>query len=326
MQTKGEIIIFENSNNETKLDVKLIKESVWLTQNQMATLFGKDTDTIGLHIKNIYRESELVEKSTTEDYSVVQLEGNRRINRKLKHYNLDMIISVGYRVNSIRGTKFRIWATKILKEHLIKGFSVNAKRLKELNQNIELIKRAVDRKGIDSDEKAGLLDLILNYTKTWVLLNEFDEKSISIKNIKTKSSYELRYKESKELIELLKSKVQENGKNNSLFGNEIDLGLERILKSINQTFDKKNLYQSLEEKASHLLYFIIKDHPFSDGNKRIASLLFIIYLNKNKFFSKNNGNPKIDENALVVLALLIAESKPSEKDSMISLIMNLLVD
>ncbi len=324
-KNKGEIVIYQNEAGLSEIDVKLAEETVWLTQKQIALLFGKDRKTVTEHINNILKEEELEENSTSRKFQQVRLEGSREISRSIQFYNLDMIISVGYRVNSKRGTQFRIWATKVLKEHIVKGYSINQKRLNELSQNIEIVKRTVENLELKSEEKSELLNIIVNYTKSWVLLNKYDKDELETSN-ETSEISSLDYGEVKKAIKELKAQLMNRGEAGDIFGNEIRSSLEGILNTINQTFDGKDLYKSIEEKAAHLLYFVIKDHPFSDGNKRIGSLIFLIYLNKNKYLYKSNGENKINDNALVTLALLIAQSDPAEKESLVALVMNLLVE
>jgi death-on-curing family protein len=298
----------------------------------MAGLFQKGVPAINEHIKNIYKERELDESSTIRKFRIVQFEGKRKVEREIDFYNLDVIISVGYRVKSKRGTQFRIWATKILREHIVKGFTLNEKRLteqkhaklKELEKAVALLQNTTHA-ALTKAEAMGLLTIITGYAKSWILLQQYDNKDINlISRGKSKPAGKIKYGEAKEVIESLAVELKKKNEASKLFGTEKEKGLERILYTLYQTFGKKELYPGIEEKAAHLLYFIIKDHPFIDGNKRIGSFLFILFLHKNNYLSKSTGEAKINDNTLVALALLIAESLPKEKEIMIALITNLL--
>ncbi|MBX3164241.1 MAG: virulence protein RhuM/Fic/DOC family protein [Bacteroidetes bacterium] len=319
----NEIAIYKSADNKVEVSVQMDKETVWLSQKIMAELFDKDSDTIGLHLKNIYSEGELEEKSTTEYFSVVQKEGSRSVKRKVKFYNLDAIISVGYRVNSKRGTQFRQWATNRLKEYLIQGYSINQKRLDELHQTVQLIQKSIGEE-TNLKEAKGLLEIISNYTQSFVLLNKYDSNSIETQKLNENVTYEISYNEAKSAIAELKSQLVKQKEATDLFGNEKDKSFSGILQSIVQTFGGQYLYTSIEEQAAHLLYFVIKNHPFSDGNKRIGAFLFVWFLEKNKHRFKKSGEVKINDNGLVALALLVAQSNPAEKDLMIKLITQLI--
>ena len=327
MENKGKIILYETPSGDFQVQVKFEHESLWLSQRIMAQLFGKDSDTIGLHIKNIYAEGELDENSTTEHFSVVQNEGKRKINRRVKFYNLDVIISVGYRVNSKQGTQFRIWANNILKDYLIKGYAINENRLKESNQKyldlkktVKLLENVVEQKSLTSDEATGLLRVITDYTHALDLLDQYDHQTLK-KSLKiSKEKFKITYDEAINAIKTLKEKFG----GSELFGNEKDESLKSSLGNIYQTYQKKELYQGAENKAAHLLYFIVKNHSFTDGNKRIAAFLFIWFLERNGLLYSKEGFKKIEDNTLVALTLMIAESKPAEKEMMIRVILNLM--
>jgi death-on-curing family protein len=327
-QAPQNIVIYKTKNGP-ELSVKLEKETLWLTQRQMAILFDKDTDTIGLHLKNIFSEGELDEKATTEFFSVVQMEGNRKVKRTIKFYNLDAIISVGYRVNSKRGTQFRIWATKVLKNYLVQGYAINEKRLLEQTQKLKELQNTINYitgKSSHPELKGQteeLLSLIQQYANSFTLLYQYDENKITTYKTK-KSKFILKYDECKDLIEGLKQKFKEKNEASTLFGKEVNNKFRSVMGAIYQTFDKKELYSTIEEKSANLLYLIIKDHPFVDGNKRIASFLFVYFLEKNNYLFKKSGERKITDTTLVALTLLIATSKPEEKDIMIDIITNLL--
>ncbi len=316
----GEIVIFESKDGSAQISVKLEKETIWLSQKQMAELFEKDSDTVSLHLKNIYESGELEEKSTTEEYSVVQKEGKREVRRNVRFYNLDAIISVGYRVNSKRGTQFRIWATKILKEHLIKGYSVNEHRLLELKQTIQLLKRTSQGRSLEDDETKGLFSVLSDFTLALDILDDYDHQRLTLDKTQEEVLYVIHYEEAIEAVHMLRKKFG----GSSLFGNEKDDSFKSSIATISQTFDGKDLYKSVEEKAANLLYFVVKNHSFSDGNKRIAAWLFIWYLEKNKILYRSDGSKRIENNALVALTLMIAESKPEEKELMVKVVINLI--
>lgn len=323
----SEIKIYQTDDGQTKIDVKFDNETVWLTQKQMAQLFGKDSDTIGLHLKHIYQSGELEEHTTTEESSVVQQEGNRQVNRKRKFYNLDAIISIGYRVNSKRGIQFRIWASRIIKEYLIKGFSLDNKRLiqqnsqlKELQTTVKILGDSLKFKELTDDESSGLLKIITQYAYALDILDQYDYQSLEVINTSGKEIYQLTYEEAIAQIQLAK---KFHG-NSDLFGNEKDESFKSSISTIYQTFNGIDLYPSIEEKAANLLYFITKNHSFTDGNKRIAAFLFLYFLERNKILFDEIGFKRIADNTLVALTLMIAVSKPEEKDTMIKVIVNLI--
>lgn len=320
----GEIIIYEAE--ESAVEVRFDRDTVWLTQRQMAELFDTSADNISLHLKNIYKDAELEENPTTEDYSAVQKEGKRQVRRTLTHYNLDAIISVGYRVNSKRGVRFRQWATSVLRDHFIKGYTVNEKRLAEkglveMEQAVALLSRTLNNHELISDEGKAVLDVITSYAKSWTLLLQYDEQQLALPKEKKKTKQQLDYPQVVNAITALKQELMAKGEASDLFGQERDNHLQGILGNINQTFDGEELYPSVGEKAAHLLYFVIKDHPFSDGNKRIGSFLFLLFLQENGVLEISG----INENGLVALALLIAESDPRQKELMVRLVLNLLI-
>jgi death-on-curing family protein len=322
---KGEVIIY-TSKEGPKLEVRLEKDTVWLDAHLIAKLFGVNRPAIVKHINNIYKTSELDKKSTCSILEQVAADGKIR---KMNLYNLDMIISVGYRVNSKRATAFRIWATKTLKEHLIKGYTVDEKRLlqaqdnlKNLQETISLLQEKSKHKSLVGQENE-ILDLLSNYAKTLTLLEHYDQEKIELVK-KEKGKFIIKGEEANMVIQTLKKELTNKKEASDLFGIDTSNKLKGILGNIYQTFGGKELYPSLEEKAAHLLYFIIKDHPFTDGNKRIASFLFVYFLDKNGYLYKSNGEKKINDNALTSLTLLIAISSPNEKDKFIKLITNLL--
>jgi len=324
---KSEIKIYKTPDGKTSIEVKLEKETVWLSQKQMAELFDKDSDTIGLHLRNIYKSGELEQNSTTEKYSVVRKEGNRKVKRQINFYNLDAIISVGYRVNSKRGVLFRKWATQLLKDYLIKGYAINRQRLEkqseqlnELKETIKILGNALEYKELTNDESKELLKIISDYSYALEILDQYDYQTLKIENTSGKEVYQLTYEEAIKQIENTK-KVYGNS---DLFGHEKDSSFKSSIATIYQTFGGVDLYPSIEEKAANLLYFIVKNHSFTDGNKRIAAFLSLYFLEKNRLLFTREGKKRIADNALVALTLMVAVSKPEEKETMIKVIVNLI--
>ena len=310
-EKKNEIILFENQG--VKLEVNLKDETVWLTQKQMAELFGKDRRTITRHIQNIYKDEELDENTVCSFFEHTAEDGKKY---KVQYYNLDMIISVGYRVNSKRGIIFRKWSTKILKDYMLKGYAINQKRLEYLEKTIKLIDIAnrMDERLENNDAKE-ILKVIGDYSKALNLLDEYDHRTLKKGNIDERK---IEYKECINIINKLKFNEE-----SSLFAVERDNGLDSIIGNIYQSFGVQDIYKSIEEKASNFLYLIVKNHVFVDGNKRIAATLFIYFLNYYGILYKNDKQT-IDNNTLAALTLLIAESNPREKEVIIDLVMNFL--
>ncbi|HAR48258.1 MAG TPA: phosphoribosylaminoimidazolesuccinocarboxamide synthase [Firmicutes bacterium] len=312
---KFELVKFTDNNFEINVRADIDNDTVWLTQKEMALLFEVSIDNISLHIKNILKENEL-DISSIEESSVVQIEGNRKVNRRIKIYNLDMIISVGYRVKSQRGILFRKWANKILKEYLIQGYSINQKRISALNKTIEIQNKML-ASSLNIEQEA-LVNVIEEYTKALDLLDNYDHQCL-IKPKGNESIYKLTYSDCRTIIDSMKFKTT-----SSVFGVEKEEGkLNGILAAVYQNVFGQEVYPSLEEKAAHLLYFLVKDHPFADGCKRIAATLFLEFLNKNHALIKG-GKKIIANDTLVAITVLTAESRPEEKDVMIKLIMNFL--
>lgn len=319
-KTQGEVLLYQSADGGPALDVRLEQETVWLTQRQMADLFDKDTDTIGLHIRNVFKEGELAPESTTEESSVVQKEGGRQVRRKVRSYNLDVIISVGYRVKSQRGTQFRIWATNVLRQHLVRGYTVHERRLKELNQAVRLIADVAQRRTLSGDEAAALLNVVADYTYALDVLDDYDHQRVSLGEVSRGPVATLGIDEARQVV----VRMGERFGASDLFGREKDEGLEGSLAAVMQTFGGEEVYPSLEEKAAHLLYFLVKNHHFVDGNKRIAAALFLWFLEKNKALYRADGGKRIADNALVAMTLLIAESRPDEKDVLTRVVVNLI--
>ena len=312
---KNEIILFENQ--DVKLEVNMKDDTVWLNREQLAKLFNRDVKTIGKHINNALNEE--LDNSTVAKFATVQKEGNRKVTRNVEYYNLDMIISVGYRVKSKNGVIFRQWANKVLKDYLLKGYAVNQKRLEYLEKTVKLIdiaNRIDDR--LENDDAREILKVIGGYSKALDLLDDYDHRSLSKPN-GDNSDIKIRYDDCIEIITKLKF-----NENSDIFALERDKGLESIIANIYQTYDNKDVYDSIQEKAANFLYMIVKNHVFIDGNKRIGATLFIYFLQIYDILYKENKRI-IDNNTLTALTLLIAESNPKEKDIIIDLVMNFLV-
>jgi prophage maintenance system killer protein len=327
-ENKGEIVIYKTENGQTAIDVRLENETVWLSQKQIAEVFGTQRPAITKHLKNIFISKELDEKAVSSILEHTAKDGKKY---KTQFYNLDAIISIGYRVNSQRATRFRIWATNVLRDHLVKGYTVNKKALAgttaniaELQKTISLITSVRD-KMLSSNEAQGLLTIIKQYADTWTTLEAYDSGKLRNRT-SSKKSFSLTLEEVRGKLDELKKELIRKGEASDLFAAERDHGVEQILGALDQTFNGQELYPSIEEKAAHLFYFTIKDHPFADGNKRSGAFLFLEFLRMNNALLKNNGMIKINDTALTALALLIAESKPREKEQMIALITNLLKD
>ena len=314
-EKKNEIILFENQG--VKLEVNLKDETVWLNREQLAKLFDRDIKTIGKHINNALKE-ELKDIPTVAKFATVQKEGEREVNRKIEYYNLDMILSIGYRVKSDKGVIFRQWANKILKDYMLKGYAINKKRLEYLEKTIKLIDIAnrIDER-LEGNDAKEILKVIGEYSKALNLLDDYDHKTLKKVNGNI-DDRKINYNDCIEIINKLRFREE-----SSLFAVERDKGLESIIGNIYQSFAGQDIYKSIEEKAANFLYLIVKNHVFTDGNKRIAATLFIYFLNFYDILYKN-GMQTIDNNTLAALTLLIAESNPREKDVIIDLVMNFL--
>jgi prophage maintenance system killer protein len=313
-ENKGEIVIYKAEDGKTAIDVRLEQDTIWLTQDQISKLFQRDRTVITKHLNNVFQTKELEEKSNVQKMHIPFSD------RPVKYYNLDVIISVGYRVNSKRGTQFRIWATQVLREHLVKGYTVNKRRLKELRQAVKLITEYAERKDISGDEAKALLHVVEDYTFALDLLDDYDHQRVVIADTTERKVKAVTYDESIRTIDQLRKQF----KASELFGREKDESLLGSLNDVFQTFEGKELYPSLEEKAANLLYFLVKNHSFVDGNKRIAAALFLWFLKKNRFLYRKDGTKRIAENALVAITLLIAESRPAEKDILVRVVVNLI--
>jgi prophage maintenance system killer protein len=323
----SEIKIYKSEDGSTEIQVKLDNETVWLNQYQIEDLFQTNRTSLVKHILNIYNSGELDKDSTCAFFAQVQQEGKRRIKRNIKHYNLDLIISVGYRINSKRGTQFRIWANKILKEYLIKGYSINEKRLlqqneqlRQLQESVKLLGSVLNYKALSEEESVGLLKIISDYAYALDILDQYDYQTLEIAETSGKETYQLSYEEAMLQIR----KVKEIYGNSDLFGHEKDESFRSSVSTIYQTFNGVDLYPSVEEKAANLLYFVTKNHSFTDGNKRIAAFLFLYFMEKNGILFDQSGHKRIADNALVALTLMIAVSRPEEKEIMTKVVVNLI--
>lgn len=317
----NKIEIYTSQNNQVQIKVNFEGDTVWLSLKQISAVFGRDKSVISRHLKKIFENAELDKNSVVAKNATTASDGKIY---DVDYFNLDAILAVGYRVNSKQGTEFRKWATKVLNEHLTHGFTTNQKRLDQLQKTIELI---TNNKNTDNiDEAKGLLDIIKNYNKSFVLLNQFDSDNLKIEELNHNITYEIKCDEATKAINELKSQLIRKKEATNLFGNQKDEAFQGILGNIVQSFNGEYLYKSIEEQAAHLLYFTIKNHSFSDGNKRIGAFMFVWFLEKNKHALKKGGEIKINDNALTALALLIASSNPNEKELMISLVINLIQD
>ncbi len=321
---KDQIVFYNSQDGKPSIEVRVEEDTVWLNQAQMIELFIQSKQNISLHIKNIFREEELVPDSVVKDSLTTAADGKKY---KTKYYNLDVIISVGYRVKSTRGTQFRIWANSVLKDYLTQGYSIDKKRfqeesrqLEELKQTVKLLGNVIGSKVLSTDEATGLLKIITDYTYALDILDQYDHQILEIHGTTSRALFEITYKAAMGAIKSLKDKFG----GSTLFGNEKDDSFQGSLAAIYQTFGGRDLYISVEEKAANLLYFVIKNHSFSDGNKRIAAFLFVWFLEKNSILYRPDGSKRIADNALVALTLMIAESKPEEKDTMIKVLVNLI--
>lgn len=317
------IEIYQSADEQVQLQVSLNDETVWLNRQQLAVLFDRDIKTIGKHVNNVFTEGELDKSTVVANFATTAADGK---SYQTEHYNLDVIISVGYRVKSARGTQFRQWATARLKEFLVQGYAINQKRLDELGQMVRLIEQSAQSDSVHGTQTKGLLDILSHYTKSFVLLNQFDSSSLTTEQLNENISYEIDYAQASAAIGELKCQLMAKNEATELFGNPKDDGFQSSLASVVQSFGGQYLYPSIEEQAAHLLYFVIKNHSFSDGNKRIGAFLFVWFLEQNKHRFKRSGELKINDNALVAIALLVAQSVSSDKELMIKLIVNLIKD
>ena len=322
---ENKIIIYQTEDGQTQIDVRLENETVWLTQQQMVQLFKSSRTNILEHIQHIYEVEELDKISTCRNFRQVQKEGNRMVNRTKTMYNLDMIISVGYRVNTKRGIKFRQWANKVLKQYLIKGYAVNERirkeQIGELRQLVGMLGRTIQNQSLlSNDETNAIFEVVTNYTYALDTLDNYDYERLTIDKTTKEEPFHATYENAMEAINGLREKFG----GSALFGNEKDDSFKSSIGQIYQTFGGEELYPSVEEKAAMLLYLVTKNHSFSDGNKRIAATLFLWFLNNNHILYREDGSKRLADNTLVALTLMIAESKTEEKDVMVKVVVNLI--
>ncbi len=325
-RSKEEVVVYQGQDGALRVEAKMAGESVWLPMADMAKLFGVKVPAISKHVKNIFATRELNPRATVSKMETVRREGRRQVVRAVEHYSLDMIISVGYRVNSAKATRFRIWATQTLKEHLTRGYTVNRQRFEENARELEaalmLVRKAAAGEVLTTDQGRGLVDVIARYTQTFLLLQRYDEGLLTEPKGTLGGTLPSRI-EAQAAIAELKQNLIGRGEASDLFGQVREDGLASILGNLEQSVFGEPAYPSIEAKAAHLLYFTIKNHPFSDGNKRIGSFLFVDFLNRNRRLFRD-GEPVINDVGLAALALLVAESDPKDKDVLIRLVMNML--
>jgi DNA ligase (NAD+) len=319
---ESNIIIYESEEGNIAVEVRLLEETLWLSLNQLSDLFGRDKSVVSRHLSNVFKEKELKKESVVAVFATTASDGKIY---QVEHYNLDAILSVGYRVNSKQGTHFRKWANNVLRDYLIKGFSTNEKRLaekglREIEESLSLMSKTLEKHNVINDLTIDTLNIVRNYTKSWSLLLKYDEDTLELPNASADICDAFSYAEAINAIHNLYKELKDKNEATNLFGKEKKNELSGIIGNLNQTFGGNALYPTNYERAAHLLYFIIKDHPFVDGNKRIGSFLFMLYLEK-----ANISIIKISDNTLVALALLVAESEPTQKDLIIRLIVNLLI-
>lgn len=324
MDSKNQLVIFDAANQPVQ--VRLEGETVWLTQRQMAEVFSTTPENVVMHLKNIFRDGELDEAATAKDFLAVQTEGKRQVQRQLKHYNLDAIISIGYRVNSTRATRFRQWAIRVLREHLTQGYSLDRERFErnaaELEAALQLVRKAAAGEALTADQGRGLVDVIARYTHTFLWLQRYDEGLLSAP-AGSPGGVLPTLEEAQAAIARLKADLMARGEASELFGRERGDAFAALLGNLEQSVFGEPAYPTVETKAAHLLYFVIKNHPFSDGNKRSGAFLFVDFLARNGRLVRN-GEPVINDVGLAALALLVAESDAKNKDVMIRLIENML--
>lgn len=322
---QSKILIYQTDDGHTQIDVRLENDTVWLTQTQMADLFKSSRTNIIEHIQNIYKDGELNEKSTCRKIRQVRQEGKRTVNREITMFNLDMIISVGYKVNSKRGVRFRQWANEVLKQYLIKGYAVNERmrreQIAELRQLVGMLGRTIQNQPlISTDETNALFEVVTDYTYALDTLDNYDYQRLTISQTTQEERFHATYENAMEEIVKLHNRFG----GSTLFGNEKDDSFKSSIGQIYQTFGGEELYPSVEEKAAMLLYLVTKNHSFSDGNKRIAATLFLWFLNENRILYRPDGSKRLPDNTLVALTLMIAESRPEEKDIMVKVVVNLI--
>lgn len=324
-EPRGEVVIYEGTNGGARVEVRLEDETVWLTQEQMSDLFQRDRTVITRHLRNVFSSGELLEEGNVQKMHFAYSD------KPVALYSLDAILSVGYRVNSRRGTEFRIWATSVLRDHIVKGHTINQRRLteqaehyRELQEAVRLIGDVLTQRVLDGPQAEGLLRVITDYAYALSVLDDYDHQELAVRNITRKEPFKITYEAGRAAVDTMADRMREEGKTLGLFGREKDESFKSSLAAIYQTFDGKELYPSIEEKAAHLLYFVVKNHSFTDGNKRIAAAMFLWFLDANGLLYSENGHKRIGDNALVALTLMIAESKPQHKDVIAKVTVNLI--
>jgi prophage maintenance system killer protein len=315
----SELILYKSKDGSIQLDIKLEKETIWLNAHQLGDLFERDRTVIIRHLRNIYRTGELSKESTCAKNAQVAADGKVR---QMDIFSLDAIISVGYRVNSKRGTEFRIWATNVLRQHIVQGYTVNEHRLQQLKKVVKLASDISKRKVLTGDEASVLLQVVSEYAGALDLLDDYDHQRVKIGKTSRRKAKAVTYEETLKLVDAMR----ENFGNSAVFGKEKDASLHSSLNAVMQSFDGKDVYPSVEEKAAQLLYFLVKNHSFVDGNKRIAAAVFLRFAEKNRLIYDKNGNKKIADNALVAMTLMIAESRPQEKEVISAMLTNLIIN
>jgi len=314
---RGEIVLFKAANGGSAIEVRLEGNTVWLNLNQISELFKRDKSVVSRHLRNLFKEKELDRKSVVAFFATTGADGKHY---QVKYFDLDAIISVGYRVNSKRGTQFRIWATTVLRDHLVKGYTANERRLKELKQSLQLVEHVLDRQEVTSDEAKALLRVVTDYSYALDLLDDYDHQRVPAAPVQPGPAKGISYEEALSIIERLREKFG----GSDLFGREKDRSLHSSLNAVMQTFDGKDVYPGLEEKAANLLYFLVKNHSFVDGNKRIAAAFFLWFMEKNGLLYRPDGAKIMADTTLVAVALMIAESSPREKEPIIRIVVNLI--
>ena len=324
MSEDNNVQIFQSADGKVQLEVSLDQETVWLSQRQLAALFDKDVRTVNEHIKNVYSEQELIDEATIRKFRIVQQEGKREVTREVEHYNLDVVISVGYRVKSQRGVQFRQWATLVLKRHLVEGYTLNEKRLQErgieFDQAITLLSNTLSNQQLVTPEGANVVHVISDYARSWSLLQAYDEQSLTENASKQHDMRALDLSDVLAAVGALKRELMAKGEATELFAQLRGDGLESAIANIEQSFGGEYLYPNVAGRAAHLLYFVIKNHPLADGNKRTGSFLFLWYLRLNQHLLAKPVEALINDNTLVALALLVAESLPEQKELMVRLV------
>jgi len=313
------IQIYNLDDGSTQIEVNFDIDTVWLNRQQLSELFGRDIKTIGKHLTNVFKEGELEKNSVVAKFATTASDGKTY---QIEHYNLDVIISIGYRVKSLQGTQFRIWATNVLRDHLVKGYTRNERRLNELKQSISLVQNVLDKQNVSSNEASALLRVVTDYKFALDLLDDYDHQRVKILNKTERTAQSISYDEAMTFINTLKHEFKESVH----FGIEKDESLKGSLGAIVQAFSGKDVYPSLDEKAANLLYFLVKNHSFVDGNKRIAAALFLRFMEINSYLYREDGSKRLADTTLVAITLMIAESKPAEKDMITAMVVNLVND